>query len=64
MATVESNMKDIAHRLIERLPPGATWADLMYLIYVQQQIEEGIHDCDEGRVVAMEDIRAEFEIDE
>lgn len=64
MATVETDLKDVAHRLVDRLPPKATWADLMYLIYVQQQIEEGIRDCDEERVVTMEDVRAEFEIDE
>ena len=57
MATVDSDLKDIAHRLVDRLPPGATWADLMYLIYVQQQIEEGIRAADAGQKVTTEELR-------
>lgn len=43
--------KSEAHDLIDRLPPGATWDDLMHEIYVREAIERGIADSDAGRVV-------------
>lgn len=57
MATVESNIKSEAHRLVDSLPSNATWADLMYRIYVQQQLEEGIRAADEGRLITTEELR-------
>lgn len=57
MASVDISIKEEAHQLVDRLPKGATWADLMYLIYAQQQIEEGIRAADEGRKVSTEELR-------
>ena len=34
-----TDIKQEAQRLIEQLPAGATWDDLMYEIYVRQAIE-------------------------
>ena len=40
-----------AKRLVDQLPPGASWDDLAYEVYVRQAIEQGIADADAGRVV-------------
>lgn len=57
MATVDYDIKAEAHRLVDKLPDGASWGDLMYLIYARQQIEDGIRAADEGRVVTTEELR-------
>ena len=36
-----TNIKQEAHRLVEKLPENATWDDLMYEIYVRQAVEAG-----------------------
>jgi hypothetical protein len=46
MATVETNIKDEARRIIDELPNNATWKDLMYEIYVRERIEQGIRDME------------------
>ena len=58
MSTV--NVKEEAHRLIEKLPDGATWDDLMHEIYVRQAIEAGLADMEAGRVKDVEQVRVEF----
>ncbi len=54
-----------AIRLVEGLPAGASWDDLMYQIYVRQAIELGLADADAGRTVdhdtAMARIRARIQ---
>ena len=55
------NIKQEAHRLLEKLPDKATWDDLMYQIYVRQTIEAGIKDSDEGRTVDVKEVRKRFE---
>jgi hypothetical protein len=36
--------KEDAHKLVDQLPPNATWDDLMHEIYVREAIEKGLHD--------------------
>lgn len=55
-----SNLKEEAHRLVDRLPDAATWDDLMYEIYVRQAVEAGLRDSEAGRVVDAELVRKEF----
>lgn len=55
-----SNVKDQARQIIDGLPDDATWEDLMYRLYVRESIEAGIRDADEGRVVEVADVRAEY----
>ena len=55
------NIKQEAHRLLEKLPDKATWDDLMYQIYVRQTIEAGIKDSDEGRTVDVKELPKRFE---
>ena len=56
----ETNIKQQARELVESLPDNATWEDLMYTIYVREAIDAGIRDADDGRLVDVADIRAEY----
>ena len=56
----ETMVKKEAHRLVEELPEGATWDDLMYRIYVRQTIEAGLRDSEAGRTVEVSEVRARF----
>ncbi len=49
------NLKQEAHRLVDQLPPDASWDDLMYEVYVRQAVEAGVADADGGRTVLQED---------
>ena len=60
----ETDIKEKAHRLIDQLPDGSTWDDLMYQIYVRQNIEAGLADSEAGRVVEVEEIRKRFGLSE
>jgi hypothetical protein len=53
-------VKAAARQLVERLPEGASWDDLMYEIYVRQGIEEGLEDVAAGRTVSAAEARAEL----
>lgn len=55
-----NNIKRIAHELVEQLPEGATWEDLMYQIYVRQTIEAGLADSEAGKTYEVREVRAKF----
>jgi predicted transcriptional regulator len=55
-----TNIKQEAHRLIEKLPENATWDDIMYEIYVRQAIEAGLADSQAGRTLDVKEVRAKF----
>jgi predicted transcriptional regulator len=55
-----SNVKVAARQLVDRLPEGASWDDLMYEIYVRQGIEEGLADAAAGRTVSAAEARADL----
>ena len=55
-----ANLKDEAHRLVDRLPEQATWDDLMYEIYVRQSVEAGVRDSEANRVTDTDSIRKSF----
>ena len=54
------SVKEAARHLVENLPEDVTWDDLMYQIYVRQNIEAGLADSEAGRVVEVEEIRKRF----
>ncbi len=56
--------KEEAHRIIERMPPNATWDDLMHEIYVRETIERGLADSRTGRVCDVRDVRAKVGLSE
>jgi predicted transcriptional regulator len=58
------SVKEEARRLVEALPDGSTWEDLMHRIYVRQAIEAGLKDSETGRVVEVEEVRSRFNLPE
>lgn len=52
-----SSVKQAARELIEQLPESVSWNDLMYELYVKQQIEEGLKELDEGRGIPHEEVK-------
>jgi predicted transcriptional regulator len=55
-----NTIKPDAAQLVRDLPEQASWDDLMYEIYVRQQIEAGLRAADEGRVVSHEEVKRRF----
>jgi hypothetical protein len=55
-----SKVKAQALQMVQSLPAGATWDDLMYRIYVRQKIEAGMADITEGRTHSHAAIRKAF----
>lgn len=58
MAT--ESIKPQAHQLVEELPDGSCWEDLMHEIYVRQAIEAGLDDSRAGRTQDVEKVREKF----
>jgi hypothetical protein len=58
-----TNIKAEARKLIEKLPDGSSWDDLMREIYVRQAIESGLADSQAGRTRDAEQVRAEYGLD-
>lgn len=59
---MERDLKLKAQELIDRLPEGASWDDLMHEIYVRQAIESGLADSDADRTTEVEDLRRRFKL--
>jgi len=57
-------IKKEAHKIIDRLPAGATWDDLVHEIYVREVIELGLNDCEETRTKDVKEIRAGYGLPE
>ena len=43
-----------------RLPPDATWEDILYCLIVRRKIEEGIRASEEGRVIEHDEVKRLF----
>jgi predicted transcriptional regulator len=56
--------REQAHKLVDQLPPQATWDDLMHEIYVRQAIEQGLADSQAGRTKTVKEVRAKFGLPE
>ena len=52
--------KEEARKLLDRIPDGATWDDVMYRVYVRQCIEAGLEDADAERVIDVDEVRRRF----
>ena len=57
-------IKEEAHKIIDQMPVGATWDDLMHEIYVRQIIEEGLADSRAGRTKDVREIREKYGLPE
>jgi len=61
---VRAGNTDYQHKLIDRLPPGATWDDLVYQIHVREAIERGLTDSEAGRTLDASEVRAKYGLPE
>ena len=52
--------KELAHKLIDRLPQQATWDDLMHEIYFREAIERGLADSKAERTKDVKEDRAKY----
>jgi hypothetical protein len=62
--TPTTDIKEIAHKLIDSLPSSATWDEVMYRIYVRQSIESGLKDVEQGNTTNVEEVRKKFGLPE
>ena len=58
------NIKQTAHDLIDQLPDDITWDDVVYEMVMCREIERGLADSKADRVVSVEQMLKEFELDE
>ncbi len=63
MSANAHDIKHALHALADQLPEDATWKDVVYEIYVRQEIEAGLKDIEEGRFKTVEEVRAEYELE-
>ncbi|PKN77379.1 MAG: hypothetical protein CVU52_00725 [Deltaproteobacteria bacterium HGW-Deltaproteobacteria-10] len=57
-------IKEEAHKIIDQMPAGATWDDLIHEIYVREVIELGLADSKAGRTKDVQEIRAKYGLPE
>ena len=55
-----TNPKQAAHQLIDKLPDNATWDDVVYKMITRREIELGLADSDANRITPVEDVIKEF----
>jgi hypothetical protein len=53
-----------AHKMVDRMPPNATWDDLTNEIYVREVIERGLADSNEDRTRDVKEVRAKYGLTE
>lgn len=54
-------IKEEAHHLIDAMPEGSTWDNLMYEINFMAQVHEGLADAEAGRVITTEELLKRME---
>lgn len=64
MTTSTAQLRQQAHQLIDQLPDGATWDDVVYEMAVRRSIERGMADAEAGRLTDLKDVRREFGLPE
>ena len=52
--------KKSAQEVLDRLPEDADWDRIMYELYVNQRIEQGLKAAAEGRVVSHEEVKRQL----
>jgi len=53
-------VKDTVKALLERLPDDCSIEDVLYHVYVVQQVEEGLRSALDGRVIPHEQVMREL----
>ena len=52
------SIKEKIHQILEKLPPEADYDDIMEAIFVQQKIDKGIKQLDNGESISHEEMKA------
>jgi hypothetical protein len=55
-----SNAKNEAKKLLDQLPDGASWDDIMYQFYVRKKYERGIEAADRGEGMVHDKVKRIF----
>ena len=55
-------LKTEVHHLIDSMPEGSTWDNLMYEINFMAQVHEGLADAEAGRVISTETLLKRMEL--
>jgi len=50
-------VKQVALDGIRTLPDSSTWDDIMYFLYVNQKIDNGLNDIEKGQVFSQSEAR-------
>ena len=53
--------KEAARQIIDGLPDDVTLEDIVYAMYVRQQVERGLRDADAGNLIDHEIVKREIE---
>ena len=56
--------KDQPHEMVDRMPEGSTWDDLIRQIYVRQVIDHGLADSEAGRTTSVGEARKRYGLPE
>ena len=54
---MSKSIKDEVISLIKKLPDDISLDEIMYYLYVKQQISEGLQDIEKGKVHSLEEIK-------
>ena len=54
---MSKSIKDEVISLIKKLPDDISLDEIMYYLYVKQQISEGLQDIEKGKVYSLEEIK-------
>ena len=57
-----SNAKQEAKKLLDKLPEGASWDDIMYQFYVRQKYDRGIDAADRGEGMVHDQAKNLFQL--
>ena len=57
MQTKPETVKQAASAVLQTLPDDVTWERLQYHLFVRQQIEIGLADAEEGRLLDTSEVR-------
>lgn len=48
--------KEVVRKMLDQIPDDASFEYIQYHIYVQEKIERGLRDIEEGRVLSEEEV--------
>jgi len=57
LISMSNSIKEEVISLIKKLPDDITLDEIMYHLYVKQQISEGLQDIEKGKVYSLEEIK-------